>query len=51
MERNGLILVMELIDTKFLKPEEQPEWVDFVDCAQVGFNRKGKLVAYDYGGS
>lgn len=24
-----------------------PEWVDAVDCGQVGFNSKGELVAYD----
>ena len=26
-----------------------PEWTMSVDCGQVGFNRKGRLVAYDYG--
>lgn len=26
-----------------------PNWVDFIDCQQVGLNRRGKLVAYDYG--
>lgn len=26
-----------------------PDWVSSVDCGQVGVNRKGKLVAYDYG--
>lgn len=26
-----------------------PDWVDCVDCGQVGVNRSGKLVAYDYG--
>ena len=26
-----------------------PDWVYSIDCGQVGFNRKGKLVAYDYG--
>lgn len=25
-----------------------PEWTDFVDCRQVGYNRKGNLVAYDW---
>lgn len=24
-----------------------PKWVDCVDCAQVGYNRQGRLVAYD----
>lgn len=27
----------------------EPDWVGCVDCGQVGFNRAGKLVAFDYG--
>lgn len=27
----------------------EPDWVYSVDCGQVGFNRAGRLVAYDYG--
>lgn len=27
----------------------EPDWVNSVDCGQVGFNRKGRLLAYDYG--
>lgn len=27
----------------------EPEWVYSVDCGQVGFNKSGRLVAYDYG--
>ena len=26
-----------------------PDWTNFIDCQQVGYTRKGKLVAYDYG--
>lgn len=26
-----------------------PDWTASVDCGQVGFNAKGRLVAYDYG--
>lgn len=26
-----------------------PGWVGYVDCGQVGFNKKGELVAYDFG--
>lgn len=26
-----------------------PDWIDCVDCGQVGFNRKQELLAYDYG--
>lgn len=28
---------------------EEPDWCMSVDCGQVGWNRAGKLVAYDYG--
>ena len=27
----------------------EPEWVACVDCGQVGFNKNGRLVVYDYG--
>lgn len=26
-----------------------PPWVDWVDCGQVGYDRKGRLKAYDFG--
>lgn len=26
-----------------------PDWVDFVDCQQVGYTKNGRLVAFDYG--
>lgn len=25
-----------------------PNWIGFIDCMQVGYNKQGKLVAYDY---
>ena len=25
-----------------------PDWIGFVDCGQVGYNKKGRLLAYDY---
>lgn len=28
-----------------------PDWIDFVDCGQVGLTRSGEVVAYDYGNS
>lgn len=28
---------------------KEPDWVSSVDCGQVGWNRGGKLVAFDYG--
>lgn len=41
-------LVME-----YLKPagyeDDLPDWTGFVDCCQVGYNRNGKLLAYDFG--
>lgn len=26
-----------------------PDWVDFVDCMQVGYDKRGNLKAYDFG--
>lgn len=43
-----LCLVMEYVEQASLD-KELPTWCDFVDCRQVGYNRKGKLLAYDYG--
>lgn len=31
-----------------VKAKDLPDWVDFIDCAQVGFDRKGVLKAYDF---
>jgi hypothetical protein len=45
MEKVNYTTREELID-RFGK---EPEWVSCVDCGQVGFNKGGKLVAYDYG--
>lgn len=45
----GKVLVMEYIEIHRMKYNELPEWVLSVDCLQVGFNRKGQLLAYDYG--
>ena len=44
------ILVMELVKELpyDYDREEIPWWVDFIDCQQVGLNRAGNLVAYDY---
>lgn len=30
-------------------PPFRPDWTGYIDCHQVGFNRFGQLVAYDYG--
>src|ERR1035437_377818 len=40
------ILVMEHIAP--IPYDESPKWADWVDCRQVGKNRKGKIVAFDY---
>jgi hypothetical protein len=42
---------MVLMEKVEIKPfdEAWPRWVDFVDCQQVGYNKNGLLVAYDYG--
>nr|DAF93523.1 MAG TPA: hypothetical protein [Myoviridae sp. ctshb19] len=31
------------------RPKELPKWTDSVDCMQVGYDRQGRLKAYDYG--
>jgi hypothetical protein len=48
------LLVMEYVEPVSYDEIESklgyiPKWVDFIDCQQVGFNRNGKLKAYDYG--
>jgi hypothetical protein len=43
---NVPLLSMERVERpRFGEP--RPEWVDCVDCGQVGYNSKGELVAYD----
>lgn len=47
---DGLLLVMEWVE---IDPNweysDLPEWATWVDSGQVGLNRKGEFVAYDYG--
>lgn len=43
------VLFMERVRYAEESYEELPDWVGFVDCGQVGYDWKGKLVAYDYG--
>lgn len=53
----GVILVMEYARYPGPLSEESghipfkkcPEWAYFIDCQQVGYNRRGEIVAYDYG--
>lgn len=41
---------MEYIEpiTSF-KDKKLPDWINSVDGGQVGYNKKGLLLAYDYG--
>ena len=45
------LLMMEYVEpyhrTKCF--QDLPKWTHYIDCGQVGFNRRGKLLAYDYG--
>ena len=46
--KNGC-LVMEYIEVIDKPYDLKLYWVDMVDCGQVGYNRLGEVVAYDYG--
>lgn len=49
MGADGYILVMEYVES--VPNKEKPHWGRYdIDCGQVGRNRKGAIVAYDYGG-
>lgn len=41
------ILFMEKVDP-ITEYEDLPDWVDFIDCRQVGYTADNRLVAYDY---
>lgn len=41
------VLVMERVEEALLAYKDMPDWVGSVDCAQVGYDREGRLVAYD----
>lgn len=46
-----VVSIMERVDPVSMTWEECTAsfaWVDRVDCRQVGYTRRGKLVAYDY---
>lgn len=46
------VLFMEKItpiDWAIEKQADYPGWLAQVDCAQVGYTKEGRLVAYDYG--
>ena len=41
------ILVMEFVE-QVPYGKDMPSWADFIDSQQVGWNKKGDIVAYDY---
>lgn len=41
-------VIMEYVEHAYFKDKKVPSWVSWIDCGQVGYNRKGELVAYDY---
>jgi hypothetical protein len=41
------VLVMERVEETAVVYKDMPEWVGWVDCGQVGYDREGRLVAYD----
>lgn len=41
------VIMMEKVDRITVDFARMPAWVGYVDCGQVGLNRKGDLVAYD----
>ena len=41
-------LLMEYVNA-FVPTSDLPMWANYVDCRQVGYNRRGMIVAYDYG--
>lgn len=53
IELDGFICVMQervqRIYADVPRPDVLPKWADFIDCLQVGFDRQGRLRAYDFG--
>jgi hypothetical protein len=45
---DGLLLAMEAVDTLSTWTYDDLPWAIQIDCAQVGRNRRGQFVAYDY---
>lgn len=46
----NMFLVMEYVEDTPRTRQSRPNWSDFIDCRQVGLNRRGEYVAYDFGG-
>lgn len=47
------VCLMEKVSTEHevhpFSDKSMPDWVSSVDCGQVGYTRRGRLVAYDWG--
>ena len=43
------VLLMERLDIQPIDHKKLPDWAWYIDCFQVGFDKKGVLKAYDYG--
>ena len=43
------ILIMEKLDTSIKWKNLLPRWTMYVDSSQVGYDKKGKIKAYDFG--
>lgn len=39
------LLIMEYI--QHVQLDNPPDWSDYIDCRQIGYNKKGQLLAYD----
>jgi hypothetical protein len=44
-----MLLLMEYVEPTHKSYSELPSWVGCIDCAQVGYTKDGRLVAYDFG--
>ena len=36
-------------ETGYFTYSKSPEWGYSIDCGQIGYNKRGRIVAYDYG--
>lgn len=49
LEIEGLVCCMQQKLNTEVVYKDLPDWVNSVDCRQVGYDRKGNLRAYDFG--
>lgn len=43
----GVLIMEKVTPLEKVSYKELPDWVGYVDCGQVGYDKSGKLVAYD----